>query len=232
MSPKRTRPWVRVQDRIGQRFGRLTVSAVAYKRKKKTYVHCLCECGKETVALIEHLQSGHTTSCGCYNAECIGGRRRTHGLSASREYRIWQGMHARCNNLELEKYHCYGGRGIRVCERWASFAAFIEDMGMSSSPKHEIERIDNNGHYEPGNCRWATRKEQMRNTRKNRLITFRGETLPLIVWSERTGLSVSAITHRLKVGWSVELALTTPLDVCRKRGWPDGTPSKVSTDNF
>jgi hypothetical protein len=229
-------PSVRVKisaaQRVGLKYGRLTIMAPAGSKKSHALALCRCDCGNECVTAVDHLLIGHTTSCGCFSAEWTRKRFRTHGLSKSREYHIWQGMHNRCKNPDCEKYPHYGGRGIRVCERWESFAAFIEDVGLSPSPKHEIERVDNNGHYEPGNCRWATHKEQMRNTRRNRLITFRGETLPLVVWSERTGLNVPAITHRLKIGWPVELALTTPLGVSRKRGWPDGTPSKVSSDNL
>lgn len=109
-------------------------------------------------------------------------------------------------------YPNYGGRGIAVCERWLnSPQAFLDDMGMKPTPKHEIDRIDNDGNYEPGNCRWATRKENDRNRRNNRLLTLNGETLTLAEWAEHSGVPDDTLRHRLGVGWSVERAILTPV---------------------
>lgn len=121
----------------------------------------------------------------------------------------------RCRNARSPYYHLYGGRGIKVCERWKGkngFLNFLQDMGRRPSPKHSIDRIDNNGNYEPGNCRWATRIEQNRNRRDNRLVTFNGQTKCIAEWCDETGLPEKSVRARLwLLGWSVEDALTTPI---------------------
>lgn len=125
------------------------------------------------------------------------------------EYHNWRGMWERCTNPRHEKFRLYGGRGITVCERWNDLWAFIDDMGRKPSDSHSIERIDGNRNYEPGNCRWATQTEQMRNTSRNRMLTLNGETLCLSAWSEKTGIPYQVLIHRFERGWTVERALTT-----------------------
>jgi hypothetical protein len=121
-------------------------------------------------------------------------------------------MRHRCNGPADPSYARYGGRGIRVCPQWdESFAVFLADMGARPSRHHTIDRKDVDADYSPGNCRWATHKEQSRNRRSHRRITYAGETLLLCEWAERTGLKRTAITERLRRGWSVHAALTTPL---------------------
>ena len=125
--------------------------------------------------------------------------------------RSWRGMLARCYSRTHHAYARYGGRGIAVCERWrASFEAFLEDMGPRPSKRQSIDRIDNDGDYEPGNCRWATPRQQARNRRNNREITWRGETRTVAGWAEVLGLSKHALRHRLEAGWSIERVLTAP----------------------
>lgn len=127
------------------------------------------------------------------------------------EYRVWVQMNQRCSNPRSSSWADYGGRGIRVCDRWrASFSAFLDDMGRRPTSKHTIDRIDNDRGYEPENCRWATRHEQNSNNRRNRIISCFGETLTITEWSRRTGISVDVIGMRVKRGWDVEQALTTP----------------------
>ena len=128
------------------------------------------------------------------------------------EYVVWQGMIQRCTNPASPWFHYYGGRGIRVCDRWRrSFASFLADMGRRPSPMLTLDRIDNNGHYCPENCRWATRTEQMRNrTSYNRVLTLNGESLCQEAWAERLGLNAQTIQKRLKSGWSIEKSLCTP----------------------
>jgi len=139
-------------------------------------------------------------------------RKSKHGLSYTPEYRAWQTMRLRCTEPANAAYPNYGGRGISVCDRWLnSPQAFIDDMGPKPSPKHELDRIDNDGNYEPGNCRWATRKVNDRNRRSNLRLEFRGETLTLIDWCERLSLPKDTVSKRLHGGWSVEEALTTPV---------------------
>lgn len=135
-----------------------------------------------------------------------------HGLSYTPEYRAWQTMRLRCTEPTNPAYKDYGGRGISVCARWLdSPAAFLEDMGAKPTPEHELDRYpDNNGNYEPGNCRWATRKENDRNRRSNRLIEFGDETMALAAWAERVGMGRDTLRKRLEAGWTVEEALTIP----------------------
>lgn len=126
------------------------------------------------------------------------------------EHKCWSNMLSRCRNPKATGYPSYGGRGIVVCERWLDFAAFLEDMGTKPTPDHSIDRIDVNGNYEPGNCRWATETEQQRNKRSNRFLTACGETLTIMGWADKTGLDRRAIEKRLKRGWSPDRTVTTP----------------------
>jgi hypothetical protein len=128
------------------------------------------------------------------------------------EWFVWQQMKQRCYNPKNSNWPNWGGRGITVCERWFhSFENFYADMGSRPSPKFTVERIDNDGPYSPENCRWATRTEQARNGRKNVYLDFRGERLTLTEWAERIGMKVGTLWQRLNQGWSIEKALTKPL---------------------
>ncbi len=146
-------------------------------------------------------------------------------------YKCWQMMLNRCRNRRCAKWHHYGGRGITVCERWQGargFENFVADMGERPSPKHEIDRIDVNGNYEPGNCRWATRKEQMRNVRSNLVIAFRGESLTLIEWAERLGMPYTMLHQRFyTLGWNAEKAFTTPAHANSRPRSLDGIRRRV-----
>jgi hypothetical protein len=176
---------------------------------------CRCECG--TVKEIDSysVRSGKSRSCGCLNSELTAQRNFRHGKRHTREYDIWAGMNQRCNDPGVECFRHYGGRGIKVCERWVSphgFAAFLEDMGTAPTPSHQIDRKDNDGNYEPGNCHWVTQAENARNKSNARLLTFRGETKSITEWSRITLIPRLAITLRLdRRGWSVEKALSTPV---------------------
>ncbi|NOV25919.1 hypothetical protein E5S69_20670 [Cupriavidus necator] len=142
-----------------------------------------------------------------------------HGLSYTPEYRAWQTMRLRCCNPDNAAYADYGGRGITVCDRWLdSPENFLADMGQKPSPKHELDRIDNDKGYSPGNCRWATRKVNDRNRRNNRHLEHDGVTRTLAEWSEITGINRDTLQKRLASGWSVDRAITTPTRGKAKNG--------------
>ncbi len=134
-------------------------------------------------------------------------------------------MRGRCRDPRNKCFANYGGRGITVCERWSDFAAFLADMGPRPSLEHSIDRIDNSAGYSPENCRWATKSDQMRNTRRNNNLTFRGETLCVSAWAERVGIARRTLLSRIKLGWSVERVLTAPLDLSRMPQRPESERS-------
>ena len=120
-------------------------------------------------------------------------------------------MRARCEKPYIGNFHRYGGRGIKVCDRWQQFENFLADMGLKPSAKHSIDRVDVDGNYEPGNCRWATATEQARNTRQNRLVTVDGVTRCVAEWAEVNGIKYVTVKMRLRSGWSETAAVTTPV---------------------
>lgn len=204
----------RARDLTGEMHGRLTVTGFAGRdHRGKLCWQCRCACGGETAVRYDQLVSGHTRSCGCLSSEKTAARTRTHGMSRARgpEYVAWSNMMQRCTNPRYKWWKNYGGRGIAVCERWRLFENFYADMGERPGKGYSIERKDNDLGYFPGNCVWATPKEQLRNTRRNQFITFQGLTLCREDWAIRQGLSREAIRKRLQLGWSVERALTEPI---------------------
>lgn len=202
-----------VIDLMGQKFERLTVTEFAGQTEAgKAKWKCRCDCGEVLVVYATALCSGHTRSCGCLKLEKIRGNKHsvTHGACGHPLFFVWAGMIARCENENHQQYADYGGRGIRVCDRWQDPLKFFEDMGDRPDGA-TLERKDNALGYEPENCRWATRKEQMRNKRNNRVLHFQGQDKPLSQWAEEVGIHEATIRERIdKLGWSVEKALTTP----------------------
>lgn len=201
----------------GRVFGRLTVIKLLEQRDKfkKRCWECLCCCGNTINVSTHALIGGNTKSCGCYKIDTI----KHHGLCKTRVYRIWSGMWERCTNKYLPNYDRYGGRGITVCDRWKSFENFFEDMGHPPDG-FSIDRINNDDGYYKENCRWATRKQQLRNTCRNNMITFRGETKCITDWASETGIEIYAISWRIKRGWSIEDALTRPVKHIKRKTAP------------
>lgn len=187
----------------GQRFGRLTVVGLPTPYTTKSRALVRCDCGSETHALIKTMISGATASCGCLRREVTGARDRarvtTHGGSSRSEYRIWINMRIRCDKPSATGYENYGGRGIRVCERWhSSFANFVADMGPRPSSRHQLDRIDNDGHYEPGNVRWALPIDQLNNRRVNVRLTHDDRTQTVAQWARELGCTRGALRSNLK----------------------------------
>ncbi len=212
----------RVADLTGKRFTRLTVIEFAGRNKHNLILwRCLCDCGNEAIcssySLQETIPRRAKRSCGCLGRDSTSARSKTHGMTHTPTFSSWRGMLHRCEVATATGFDRYGGRGISVCERWHNFADFFADMGVRPSLNHQIERKDNNGNYEPSNCVWATKKEQARNRRSNRLLTHKGESLPVSVWAERAGLTTYQVINRLNLGWEVERALTAPVRSMRSR---------------
>ncbi len=195
-------------DLVGQRFSRLTVGSLVEMTSQGARWLCRCECGAEVIVSRGNLATGNTKSCGCLRRDVSSERSLTHGATqgATRtpEYEIWASMIQRCRNSKAKAFSNYGGRGISVCARWSDFENFIADMGPRPSPEHSIERDENDGHYEPGNCRWATRPEQARNKRNNRRIETPAGSMLLADAAAYANIPTSVLWKRLHRGWSTE----------------------------
>ncbi len=195
-----------------RRFGELTVLYYVGRRGGNAAWFCHCDCGVEKV-----VSSGRLTctrrparSCGCR----VPGKSQHPTLRQRHkpEYMAWVAMRGRCSNRHDKYYAGYGGRGISVCERWQrSFKAFMDDMGPKPTPQHSIDRRNNDSNYEPGNCRWATRKEQQQNTRTTHLLTFQGRTMCVVEWARELGISATTLYARLSRGDTPQQALSRRL---------------------
>lgn len=213
-------------DLTGQKFGRLTVKKIAYRKRTKRgdlhiYWECHCDCGSVCAVRPDGLKGGTTRSCGCLQKELIakqGMKNATHGLRKTPEYTTYNLMKRRCYDIGSQTFDHYGGRGIKVCDRWLeSFQNFYEDMGPKPSKKHSLDRIDNNSDYCPENCRWATHKQQTNNTRRNVFVEIDGIEKTLAQWSEFYGISYAMVRSRIHNGWpAIEAITTPPIDNRRK----------------
>src|ERR1700756_1354993 len=196
---------------IGTRFGRLVMAGFGTNKHGRIRQLANCDCGKTGVVIQapSAVIHGVHKSCGCLQREKRSAGNPIHGQVGTPEYKAWAAIKDRCYNPSNNNYERYGGRGIRVCERWLNSAEnFLMDMGKRPSPKHSIERLDNDSDYGPGNCIWADKKQQARNTRQNRIVVFRGQEMSLAEAVERSATAKYATVHaRLRKGFSLEQAL-------------------------
>lgn len=219
----------RTKDIAGNRYGRLVALGPvgrANDTSSSIIWHCRCDCGNEIMTRLVNLRTGDTRSCGCLNREHqsrFGKKRKSHGMSRTQEYNSWCAMIARCENTNNPNYGMYGARGIRICLRWRdSFDNFLADIGHKPASRQSVDRIDVNGHYSCGNCeecvrmgwkancRWANHTEQANNTRQNHFLEFCGERLTIAQWSQKLNINRGTLLNRIKSGWPIEKALTTP----------------------
>ena len=208
------------EDLTGRVYGRVTVVRFVDTIKKHPTWQCICECGTVFQCTSGRLTSGNTKSCGCLKREVTGRLNLKHGCARvekrTPEYTVWKGVVKRCFNPNDSNFANYGGRGITVCDRWMEpdgqgFLNFLYDMGKRPSLAHSIDRIDVDGDYEPGNCRWADSKQQARNRTDNRVLTLNEKSQTMVEWAEELGMSYMVLSMRIQRGWSHERALTTPV---------------------
>lgn len=197
-------------DLTDQMFGRLRV--IRFDRRTTTpaghylnYWLCQCDCGNQRSVLNKSLIKGAIRSCGCLRKEISAAKCMAHGKSHVSEYLVWLNMRRRCNDPKDKSYKDYGARGIKVCDRWTNFGNFYADMGSRPTPKHSIDRKNNDGDYNLANCRWATNYEQSLNKRNSILVPYNGAEIPLVEYCKITGLSIHTAMWR-------RLVLKLPLD--------------------
>jgi hypothetical protein len=207
------------QDVTGQIFGRLT--AVRFSHSdiyRASHWECLCSCGNSHTVNLSSLKSGAVRSCGCFQKEVAKQQVETHGMCGKPEYRSWAGMVQRCTNPNAKHYDYYGGRGIAVCTEWLeSFENFYRDMGDRPAGC-SLDRIDSSGNYCKENCRWSTASEQQNNMRSNRTLTYDGRTMTVAQWIKELNLNSNTTRKRLRLGWTAEEVLTTPVGSKQRGG--------------
>lgn len=207
-------------DITGERYGRFTVlKQDGVDRQGKVMWTCLCDCGEVRRIRGSALRQGLSRSCRCYARDVSSKVNAKHGAKrgqqTSPEYSTWTRMRNRCNSPISSAYGHYGGRGIKVCDRWSGedgYINFLADMGPKPSPSYSIDRIDNDGSYSPENCRWATKKEQTRNRRVSRKVEYKNQVVTLGEIADETGIPYAILKNRIfRYQWSIERALATPV---------------------
>ena len=191
--------------KAGDKYNRLTAVRFDHRNKHGSqYWLFKCDCENEKIIRVSSVKNNSAKSCGCLHKEI----KTTHGMSHSNEYHSWASMKQRCLNKKNSHYKNWGGRGIKICKRWMKFENFYKDMGERLEGT-TLDRIDNNKGYLKENCRWATAKEQLSNTRRNHLLTYNGRTMTVTQWASQIGISRMTLHKRVKKGWSIKRALTT-----------------------
>lgn len=223
MGGKSTKP-IPLHEILSTKYGRLKPTAEIKRTGRGRRFSASCDCGAMIDVDLASLRSGNTRSCGCLANELSSKRKSAlaHGEAASQspEYISWKAMRGRCNNPNHHAYERYAGRGITVCDRWDDYDNFLEDMGRRPDLSYTLDRIDNDKGYSPENCRWATKREQILNSRTSRKLTFRGETLGVKEMAEKYGMSHQTMIYRMKKGMTLEEALTTPVKSPKARSTP------------
>lgn len=202
------------KDLSGQRFGKLTViKRNGTTNNGKVIWECICDCGNSTKVTTCSLRTGNTRSCGCLYKQSRKEIKTTHGLRHHPLYSVWLNIKQRCLNPNSTSYKRYGGRGITICDEWKNDFKSFYDWSMENGYQKNltIDRIDVNGNYEPNNCRWTTIEQQANNKRNNHYLEYDNKRLTMSQWSKQLNLPRTVILYRLKLGWSVEKTLTTPV---------------------
>lgn len=199
----------KIIDLTGRRFTRWTVVGFSHQVGSMLYWDCVCDCGTRRAVFGADLKRGGSLSCGCFMREA-NKQPRSHGMTKHPAYRSWIYMKSRCGNSNNDGYYLYGQRGIRVCERWKEFENFWADMGATWAAGLTIERLDFDKGYEPGNCVWATRKEQARNRRTQRLIDTPEGRKSVTEAAELFGITRKMIFARISYGWPEHRLLMPP----------------------
>lgn len=206
----------KVIDLTGQRFNRLLVIEPKRLKNGKFAWKCQCDCGNVVVTQGAQLKNGHIKSCGCYKNDIARQRCTKHGFSRTKLFYVYQGMHSRCEKTSHKMYERYGGRGISVCEEWSGKDGFINfyNWAIENGYKErlQVDRINNNGNYEPSNCRWVTCYENLMNKSNTLFYEYKGQKKTLKDWAEETGIPYKRLRARIKeCGWCFEKAIKTPV---------------------
>jgi hypothetical protein len=198
---------------IGKKFGRWTIiSRVENNSTGHPQYLCRCDCGVEAIRTPGRLKSGNSKSCRCLQKELLSISKAVHGMSGTKVHSTWMQMIKRCIDPKNTRYSDYGGRGINVCDQWmGDFISFYKYVGDPPTPKHTLDRIDNNKGYIPGNVKWSTNKEQSNNKRTNHIIEFNGHRKTIAQWRDATGISYSALWYRIRAEWPIDKMLTVPM---------------------
>ena len=205
-------------DLTNKKFGRLTAIKYSHSTKDgRTMWLCNCTCGKQKITSAKDLKRGTVQSCGCLRREVTSKRQKTHGSSETRLYYIWLTMKHRCETVKNGKAkRNYLDRGITVCKEWHDFAIFQKwALSNGYNDKYTIDRIDNNGNYCPENCRWADNYTQANNKRNNVWLTYNNKSQTIAQWAREIGMEYNTLDERIRKGWSVERALSTPV-MCKR----------------